>query len=153
MAKIFENPMLDIKLFNENFDVLFGALENDVLTRDETQDMAINIILGVGQFKKVLSKGGQEIFTNLFNNIIKSKKNIYILVDDYDKSRMLKLEPWYPNIDTTKGIWLGPGFDSQSMLSSNEVTQEDKKYTFEGLAYTIKDANYTVIKTLLDGDE
>ena len=153
MAKIFENPMLDIKLFNENFDVLFGALENDVLTRDETQDMAINIILGVGQFKKVLSKGGQEIFTNLFNNIIKSKKNIYILVDDYDKLRMLKLEPWYPNIDTTKGIWLGPGFDSQSMLSSNEVTQEDKKYTFEGLAYTIKDANYTVIKTLLDGDE
>ncbi len=153
MLNIFKKPILDLKFFNENFDVVFAALENDVLHRTETQDMAINIIIGAGQFKSHLSKAGLEIFNNLFNNIIKSKKNIYILVDDYDKIRTLKLEQWYQLIDTTKGIWLGNDFDNQSTFTTNEISQEDKKYKFDGLAYTIKDANYTVIKTMMDSED
>ncbi len=153
ISQIFKKPMMDIKLYSENFDVMFAALENDVLTRKDNQDMGINIIIGVGGFKKALSEPGLEIFNNLFNNIVNSKKNIFILIDNYDKLRMRKMEPWYHIINTTRGIWLGPGFDSQSMISSNEVSLEDKKYKFEGLGFMVDDANYTVIKTMLDGDD
>ncbi len=153
LLKVFNKPMMDIKLFNDNYDVIFAAIEKDVLTRQESQNMGINIIIGISKYKEILSEGGLEIFNNLMNNIIGSHKNTFIFIDDYDKLRMLKMEPWFATVNTTKGIWLGPGFDSQSMISSNEVSMEDKKYDFEGLAYSVTDANYTVIKTLLDGDD
>ena len=42
MLGIFNKPILDIKLFNDDIDVVFGALEKDVMTRGETQDYGIN---------------------------------------------------------------------------------------------------------------
>ena len=153
LLKVLNKQMLDIKLFKEKYDQVFAALENDVLNRTDSQDLAINIVIGVGEFKKILSKGGQEIFDNLFNNIIKAKKTIYILIDDYDKIKMLRLESWFNYINTTNGIWLGPGFESQSLISSNEVNKDDRRYTFDGLAYTVKDTAYTVVKTVMDGED
>ncbi len=153
MLGIFNKPILDIKLFNEDIDVVFGALEKDVLTRTETQDYGINLIFGVGQYKRKLSKGGIEIFKNVFNNIPNSKKSIYILIDDYDKLRSLKLEDWFDKVNTNKGIWLGEGLSNQSLFNVKEVSNEDKKYNYEGLAFNILNSDYKVIKTMMDGDE
>lgn len=153
MLDIFKKPMLDIKLFNDNIDVVFGALDNDATSRTDAQDYGINIIFGAGQYKKKLSKGGIEIFKELFDKIPNSKKNIYLLVDDYDKLRTLKLEKWFDQVDVETGIWLGPGFATQSLFTSNEVTSEDKKYDYDGLAYNVVKGEYKVIKTVMDGDE
>lgn len=153
MLDLFKKPILDIKLFNEDIDVVFGALEKDVLTRTETQDFAVNIIIGAGQYKRKLSKGGIEIFKNLLDKLPKSKKSIYILIDDYDKLRILKLEKWFDQVNTAKGLWLGTGFANQSIFTNKEVNSEDKKYDYEGLAYSINNSEYKVIKTLMDGDE
>ena len=153
IAKIFNKPMIDIRLFNEDYDVVFAAIERDVLTRGENRDIGINIVLGIGQYKKTLSKPGLEIFDNMMNHLVESKNNIFIFIDNYDKLRMLKMEQWYSMVNTTKGIWLGNGFDSQSLISSNEVSVEDKKYKYEGLAYSVDNANYTVIKTVMDGED
>ncbi|NLC48218.1 MAG: hypothetical protein GX758_02540, partial [Tenericutes bacterium] len=153
MLSIFQKPMLDIKLFNDDLNTVVGALENDVLTRNDAQDFAINIIIGAAQYKKILSKGGAEIYQNVFDKLQSSKKIIFILIDEYEKIRSLKLEPWYSTVNTTKGLWLGPGYSSQSIFSSDELIPEDKKYDFKGLAYSITDAKYTVIKTLMDGED
>ena len=153
MLEIFKKPMLDIKLFNENIDVIFAALEKDVLTRTEVQDYGVNIIIGAGQFKRKLSKAGLEIFKNLFNNLPKSKKNVFILVDDYEKIRNLKLEEWFDQVNISNGLWLGAGFANQSLLSSNELSAEDKKYNYEGLAFEVINGEYKVIKTAMDGDD
>ena len=153
MLDIFQKPILDIKLFNEDIDIVFGALEKDVLTRTDAQDFAVNIILGAGQFKRKLSKGGIEIFKNLLKNLPNSKKSIYIFIDDYDKLRILKLETWFEQIDTSTGLWLGTGFANQSIFTNKEVSSEDKKYDYSGLAYNISNGEYKVIKTVMDGDD
>ena len=115
--------------------------------------MAINVIIGIGKYRQILSKGGIEIFQNVFDKIPNSKKEIFILIDDYDRIKMLKLEKWYNLINNNKGIWIGKGLNNQSVFATNEMTMEDKKYDFKGLAYTIEDAKYTVIKMVMDGDE
>ena len=153
MIDVFKKPILDIKLFNEDIDVVIGALEKDVLTRTDTQDFAVNIILGVGQFKRKLSKGGVEIFKNLLENLPNSKKSSYIFIDDYDKLRIIKLEKWFEQVDTSTGLWLGINFANQSMFNNNEVSSEDKKYDYPGLAYNISNGEYKVIKTVMDGDD
>lgn len=153
MLDIFKVPILDIKLFNEKIDVVFAALEKDAMVRKETQDYAVNIIIGVGQYKKKLSEAGIEIFESLFEKIPNSKKAVYILIDDYDKLRNLKLEKWYDEDLTKNGIWLGSGFGTQSLFNISNITNEDKKHDFAGLAYVVNDNNYRVIKTMMDGDE
>lgn len=153
MLDVFKKPILDIKLFNEDIDTVFGALEKDVLTRTDSQDFGVNIIIGAGQYKRKLSKGGVEIFKNLFNNLPNSKKSIYILIDDYDKLRTLKLEKWFEQVSVETGLWLGTGFANQSIFMSRKVSNEDKKYDYAGLAFNILNGEYKVIKTLMDGDD
>lgn len=149
----FDKPILDIKLFQEDLRVIFAAIDNDVHNRTDTQPLAINIILGAGSIKGKLDKVGQEFADNMFNGIANCKQNIFFLIDDYKKFKLLKLQPWYNSMDTTNGIWLGPGIESQSVLVTNELSEEDKKYNYEGMAYLINNSNYTLIKTMMDGDD
>lgn len=150
---IFKKPILDIKLFNEDIDVVFGALERDVLSRTDAQDYGINLILGAGQYKSHLSHGGIEIFQNLFEHLPGSKKSIYVLIDNYDNLRNLKLETWFGAADTSKGIWLGQGLSNQSLFECEPVKSEDKKYNYPGLAFNIESGKYKVVKTMMDKDE
>lgn len=150
---MFEKPILDIKLFNEDLRVVFAAISKDVETRTDTQPLAFNIILGAGSIKGKMDKTGQEFVDKMFNGAKDSKQNIFILLDDYKKFKLLKLQPWFANVDTTNGLWLGPGIDSQSIISSNELATEDKKYNYPGMAFLVKDSNYTLIKTMMDGDD
>jgi len=153
LIEIFKKPILDIKIFNEKVNEVIAAIEKDSFERNETQPMAINIIIGAGRYKRELSDGGIEIFENIMNNIQKTKQTIFILIDDYDKLRNIKLESWYAQINNNRGIWIGQGLNNQSLFSVKEINTEDKKYNFEGLAFIIDEGNYKVIKTVLDGDE
>ena len=153
MLNIFKKPILDLKLFNSDLDLVFAALEKDVMTRTDAQDYGVNIIIGAGQYKSKLSDAGKLIFENMFNNMQNSKKGIYILVDDYEKIRTLKLEGWFGQVDTKNGIWLGTNIGNQSILTTNEISAEDKKYDYDGLAYSVTNGSYKVIKTVMDGDD
>ena len=150
---IFKKIIFDTKQFSDDLDLVFGAIENDVLNRKETQDWAVNIVVGIGSYKKTLSKAGIEIFKNTFNSIAKSKKSIFILVDDYDKLRTMKLEEWYSQVDESHGIWLGGDVNGQSLITVNEVNPENEKLNFEGMGYEVIDNEGIFIKTILEGED
>ena len=153
MMDIFKKPILDIQMLDQDPNVVFAALENDALTRTDTQDCSVNIIIGIGKYKQTLSEGGLEIFRNLFTNIGKSKKTIYILIDSYESIRNIRLEKWYRDINTKQGIWLGLGLESQSIFEGIEINGEDKKFRFNGLGFAIDGNKYSVIKTIMDKDD
>ena len=154
ISGIFKVPMLDIKLFNDNIDTVFAALEKDVLTRTEAQDYGINLVIGAGAYKNHLSAGGIEIFQNLFNHLATSKKSVYVFIDNYDRLRTLKLEPWFSSLTNIhQGLWLGPEFNNQSLFECNPVSTEDQKLNYKGLAFNLANGEYTTIKTLMDKDE
>ncbi len=152
LLKIFHKPILDIQKLDQDPNAVFEALEKDVLTRTESQDYGINIVIGAGNYKNVLSEAGVKTFQNLFENLSKSKKVIFILVDNYESIRNLTVEKWYREMDLKQGIWLGRGLDSQSLYDI-EIRSEDNKYHYPGLGYIISDDNYDVIKTMMDKDE
>lgn len=153
LLKIFKKPILDIQMFDQDPNVVFAALEKDVLTRTDAQDYGVNIIIGAGQYKNKLSQGGIEIFKNMFEHIKDSKKSVYVLIDNYDNIRTLKLEKWYRDIDTSQGIWLGPGLESQSIFENIEVRNEDKKHGYKGLGFMMTGGDYSVMKVMMDKDE
>ena len=153
LNKIFDRLIIDTKVFNDDLDVIFAALEKDVLSRTEQQDWSVNIVLGIGSFKQKLSEGGQEILQNLFDHIKSSHKSIYILVDDYANIKNIKFESWFNDIDLSNGIWVGTDFDAQNLFTTNIMSQEDKKLHFNGIGYIIESGIYNVIKVLMDGDD
>lgn len=154
MLGMFQKPILDIKLFNDGaeMDAVFEALENDVATRTEAQDCGVNLLIGAGGYKNALGEEGLESFKKVFAGLPKSKKSVYVLIDNYDQLRGLKLEEWFGMVNTGTGMWLGPGLDSQSLFECGEMTGEDKKFSYNGLAFNIKDKEYKVVKTIMDED-
>lgn len=150
---IFKKPILDIQIFEQDKNEVVAALEKDAETRTESQDYGITFIIGAGRFKNVLTAAGADIFRSLMEKTKDSKKNIYLLIDDYEPLRTLKLEKWFNAVDTKNGIWLGTGLDSQSLFDCNEPGNEDKKYNFRGQAFTINDKELTLTKVVLDKDE
>ena len=150
---MFKKIVLDTKLFNDNLNVVFGALEHDVLTRKDTQDWAINIVIGIGSYKKKLSKGGILIFENIFKNLNNSKKVIFIFVDDYDKLRLLKLEDWYSQVDDSHGVWFGSDVSSQSLINVEEINHDGDNLDFDGMAYQVDEGKSKLIKTILEGED
>ena len=153
VLKVFEKPMIDIKFFNSDLSVVFAAMAEDVKNRKETQPLAFNIIVGAASIDNILDSVGKEFADATFNGLLSSKQNIYIIIDDYKRFKQLKLKPWYSAVDSSNGLWLGAGLDSQSLLLTNSLTDEDKKYNYEGMAYIISNGNYTLIKTMMDGDD
>ena len=153
LLKIFDKPILDIKYFKDGLGAVFDALGNDVTNRKETQPFAINIILGAASIRQTLDKESCEKAMVLFDKMNNAKQNVYILIDNYKQFKLLKLEPWFSKVDASNGIWLGEGIDTQSILISNNLLEEDKKYNFPGMAYYVKNGSYTLIKTMMDGDD
>ena len=67
-SNIIKLSSLDIKLFNKNLAPVIAALEKDAINRTDNDNMAINIIVGIGSYKRKLSSAGVEIFESLFND-------------------------------------------------------------------------------------
>lgn len=145
-------PSLDIQLFDQDPNQVIAALEEDVLTRKENTSCGINIIIGAGSYKRTLNGEAQTRFANLITNLKKSKKSIYIFVDNYESIRTFKSEKWYPEIEPKAGIWLGPNPNMQSLFENVNFATEDLKYNYKGLAYTIEKDDYEIVKLAMDKD-
>jgi S-DNA-T family DNA segregation ATPase FtsK/SpoIIIE len=150
---LFKKPVIDIQKFDQDPNVVFAALARDAETRTDAQDWGINFIIGAGQFKSILTEAGAGMFESLFENVPKSKKSIYILVDNYETIRNLKLEKWYRETAVNDGFWLGPGLESQSIFDNIEPSSEDVKLNYHGLGFMISGNEYQAIKTMMDKDE
>ena len=152
-AGLYTEANLDIKLFNEDHDAVLFALEKDLRERTLQQDHGITIILGAGIMKNKLTIPGKEKLPEYFEALKTANKSSVILVDVYDRIKTLKVEPWYSDIDNSNGIWIGNGLENQNVFNVKAITMDDRKLDYEGKAYLIDDTNYTLIKTVMDGEE
>ena len=150
LGGLYEGSNLDIQVWRENFDAVLLALKDNMVKRTLQQDHGVNFILGAGLLKTKLSTEGKEILSQYMDAIDSSVNTTTILVDSYARIKTLKIEPWFARIDTSFGIWIGSGIDSQNLLNVKELTMEERKLNYEGMAYLIDNSDYITIKTILD---
>jgi hypothetical protein len=67
--------------------------------------------------------------------------------------KRLRIEPWFRNVNTSYGLWLGDNISNQNLFSVKSISMEDRKLLYDGLGFVINDSEYTIIKTVLDGDD
>ena len=146
----YKGQTLDIKYFNDKYDATVVALLRDLQSRTIQQDQGITFIFGVESMKTKLNDIGKEKLIVYFNAIEKANNSTVVLVDSYDNLKRQKVEPWFPKLDTSYGIWLGAGLENQNLFGVNAVDMEDRKLDFKGIAFTVDDGNYSLIKTVMD---
>ena len=93
------------------------------------------------------------VFESDINAINDAKKSTIILVDTYERMKRLRIETWFESVNTSYGIWLGNNISNQNLFSVKSITMEDRKIVYEGLGFVINDAEYMMIKTVLDGED
>lgn len=153
LDNIYKGINMDIQYFNEKLDATVVALKDDLLKRTDAQDHGITFILGVGLVKNKLKQFGLESFNEYINAISDAKKSTIILVDTYERMKRLRIEPWFRNVNTSYGLWLGDNISNQNLFSVKSISMEDRKLLYDGLGFVINDSEYTIIKTVLDGDD
>ena len=112
------------------------------------------IIFGVGAIRKVFSANEQQIINHLFSNI-SDANNIHIIFVDINNSyKNIQLEMWYQNlVNTLNGIWIGNDVGNQLSINIPDLSMEDRKLDFNGLAYIVSDGNYKVIKHVVEKED
>jgi hypothetical protein len=152
MLGIFKMPILDIQKFDQDPNDVLVALENDTVTRTKQNLYGINIIIGAGKYKQLLNAKGQKAFESIINLLPKSHQTCYILLDNYESIRSLKVEEWYSKLGIKNGLWLGERPDAQTLFENVKFSEEDINYSYPGLAYKIMDNEYDVLKLAIDKD-
>ena len=150
IAGIFEQTNPDIKYWNSKFDPVLIALNKDLTKRTINQPHGITIILGAGLLKSKLNDYGKEVLNEFMNNIMNANKSTVILVDAYQRLKTIKIEPWFAKINNSFGIWVGPGIENQNIFNVKDISMEERKIKFDGLAYVIDNTDPKLIKTVLD---
>lgn len=150
---IYKGTNMEIQYFNEKLDATILALKGDLEKRTDNQDQGITFVLGVGLYKNKLKEVGTQYFVDYINAINDAKKSTIILVDTYERMKRLRIETWFKSVNTSYGIWLGNNISNQNLFSVKSITMEDRKIVYEGLGFVINDAEYMMIKTVLDGED
>lgn len=150
LCKLYAGSNLDIKHWDDKFEAVLLALTNDMKKRTLQQDHGINIILGAGLLKSKLNDIGKDVLNDYMESLSAANKTSTILIDTYQRLKTLKIEPWFAKIDNSYGMWIGSGIDSQNIYNVKDITMEERKLNYNGMAYIINNADYTLIKTILD---
>ena len=72
-------------------------------------------------------------------------------MDNIQQFRNIELEYWYCNyVSNTNGLWLGEGFNSQSIIKSTDLTLEQRKVNYNEIGFYVNHGKYYFIKYMLD---
>ena len=148
----YDNKNENINYFNEKFDETIIELNNYILSNRNNQDKKfVNVFLGIGKIRELLSTDGLAVLNNLFSNSASLKNTNHILIDDYISYRNVQLEEWYQsNVDKSNGIWLGEGIENQLSINVNNLSIDERKMNYFCMAFVVNKGKHVMIRYIVD---
>jgi type VII secretion protein EssC, C-terminal domain len=147
------NPNVpNVNYCNNNYDNNIIELNNRIMQNKNDEDKKfVNIFVGIGLIKNLLSPNGRAVLSNLFNNSSSISNSYYIFMDSYPSYKNLQIESWYQgNIDPSYGIWLGEDVSNQVAISISNLTLEERKNVYFCMAYVVTRGQHKAIKHVVD---
>ena len=130
----------NMSYYNENYVAPFmKILENNAAT------YTVNIVLGFGEYKDMLSEKEVSLFETIMSN--------FILIDEPSRINKAEKEKWLVNLNNKSGIWVGPNIDNQNVFRLEHLSSYDIDDQLKNIIYVIEDANYVVAKGIGSEEE
>ena len=144
-----------IKVYDSAFKKVIPILSSNIdkfnSGEKESDEQYVIMVLGYAKLNKHLVelKAEDPSIKTIDELIIDSRKNNnfkFALYDDKDLARDMKHSAIADLIDTTSGIWLGRGFDSQSIIDSNSYN--DNIQVTDEVVVTVSKGKPTFLKSV-----
>ncbi len=132
----------------------FKAADGIILSEEQPAEQRLVVITGISELftEEDYSEYKEKLFA-YFENIEKSKKTSYILIDDYFAYKKVIVDSDFQNYyDDTIGIWIGSGIDNQVAFTINGLTSDDTEQYTEDIGYLVKKGKYELIKIMESDD-
>ena len=127
--------------YNADFAIPFANVLDE-----QPENMQVNIIIGIGFAKDLLSEEEYDSLTKMIVNANNLQNNTFIIFDNYSRFQELKDTPLYQAFDRKNGFWYGEGFDTQDFYDNSELTDSDLYDDTVNKVYYIVNNKYSVIK-------
>ena len=127
--------------YNADFAIPFANVLDE-----QPENMQVNIIIGIGFAKDLLSEEEYNSLTKMIVNANNLPNNTFIIFDNYSRFQELKDTPLYQAFDRKNGFWYGEGFDTQDFYDNSELTDSDLYDDTVNKVYYIVNNKYSVIK-------
>lgn len=140
-----------VDVFNNDFDTLIKQIKLEAIDDDKNKKINVFIIIGLGAFKNNVEDKTLKIFNDVFEKLKTYKTNKFIIYDDYTSFKGLETETWFrSNVNSSNGIWLGEGAGNQFAIKMPELTTDERKLSFEEMAFVLKEGNHKAIRYVVD---
>ena len=149
---IYKGNYEGVDLYSDNLEKAFVNAYNAVVGDKNLTERHVYFILGISEFKQIVSEKYDNNFEIMFTQVSKCNNNIFLFFDDYDNYKSIQIASWFrDNVDNTFGIWLGEDIGVQITLSVMSLTSEERQNIFPCIGYPIYQGNHKVIKYVVDG--
>lgn len=141
----------NMNYYDTNFTEIIQKMQANIA--NENSEKNLYIINSIGSYKAKLTPEDKKIFEENLTNIVQSKNNYAIFIDDYNTYKTTEIDPWFRTaIDKMNGIWLGDGMGTQLSLRAN-MTLDEKKIMFPYIAYTLTKGKHVIFKHMVDKED
>ncbi len=106
----------------------------------------INIIIGIGFAKELLSEEEFNTLYNVLYNADKLDNKYFVIFDNYDRITNLNDTNFNSVFNHNKGFWFGNKIEEQEFYVINDILDQDIESKIYNKLYYIEDGKYTLIK-------
>lgn len=151
----FDLLTIGLTCYQSNFNDTLGKIISEA---DKLEKETIYVITGIGDLKSKVDANNMPFVNEYFKNTANNSKIHFIFIETYDNLNTLKIEDWYVAIvENNYGIWLGADVGSQTVISFNGLTSDDRMVNNPDFCFAAEKGKKALIKRITykedEGDE
>lgn len=140
----------DVTIIRDNFDKELAVINNEICAQNDNSKPLVYVFMGAGLFRDKLSSLSNDIINNFLLASNEFKNTYIIFVDNYNSIKNIQLEPWFNNVSTESGIWVGNNISNQVIFNISNLSSDDRQFNKDQMSFVINNTNYCIIKNLME---
>src|SRR5574344_792337 len=146
-----EKHLDNVTIINSDFDNTIVNMNNELVGTQSGELTNVCIIISPSNMNTKFSEKAKAVLNHLLENANTLSNTIFIVIDEYNNSKQLRVETWYQTqFNNSCGIWLGTGLDSQMAININNMSSEERKTNVPYMMYEFNSGQQVPVKSVLD---
>lgn len=134
--------------FKNDFEKYRQELSDDYDNGRLNGITVIDIVIGVHNYLQELDDL-KDLYSSFLSDVGKAKIGTFILFDSASSMQKHEYDGWFQNIiDPSNGIWLGDGYDNQTIIKNQVYSREYSKVIGNKFGYIVKRGRPKLVRML-----
>ena len=133
--------------FTSDFDAKIDKLIEFIDKQGENPEKNnIIVLLAINKIMGKLTESSK--IEDLFNKCKATNNSFIVVFEESGKAKDLMYETWFASVDTSEGVYIGPGVEDQNILKIGNYSRELSNKFPKNYGFYIAEGSYHIIKTI-----